>query len=99
MTETITTAGAENRLCLEEFELSENAINTIATIMGFTLTDLNEEKRKENKDEKKIQELEEKFFEMGRERLEIYSGNTEMKQSVIERYSDYIRERVVRAGQ
>jgi hypothetical protein len=87
----------EDRLCLEEFELSEDAINTIATMMGFTIADIMLEKKKENPDEKRVKELEEKLSKISDERQEIYFGNVEMKHSVIERYSEYIRERVANA--
>jgi pullulanase/glycogen debranching enzyme len=94
---TVTTERAKDRLCLEEFELSEDAINTVSTMLGFTLTDLLAEEEKENPDKKIIEELKEKLSKIYDERLEIYGGNTEMKYSVIERYSDYIRERVANA--
>jgi hypothetical protein len=87
----------KDRLCLEEFELSEDAINTVSTMMGFTMTDLIAEEKKKNPDQKRIEELEEKLSVIYDERQEVYGGNSEMKRSVIERYSDYIRERVSNA--
>ena len=87
----------KDRLCLEEFELSEDAINTVSTMMGFTSTDIIREKEKENPDKMKIEELEESYSRLYDERQEVYFGNMEMKHSVIKRYSEYIRERVSNA--
>jgi pullulanase/glycogen debranching enzyme len=88
---------AEDRLCFDEFELSEDAINAVSTMMGFTLTDLIAEEEKENPDKKRIEELEEKLSKIYDERMEVYGGNIEMKHSVIERYMPYIRKRVANA--
>ncbi|MDR0356244.1 MAG: hypothetical protein LBJ64_11025 [Deltaproteobacteria bacterium] len=88
---------AKDRLRLEEFELTEDAINVVAAMMGFTVTDLLAERAKENPNKEKITELEKKHLALGRERLDVYGGNDEVKRSVIERYSEYIRERVANA--
>jgi hypothetical protein len=87
----------KDRLCLEEFELSEDAINVIATMFGFTIADIVREEEKANPDKLKIAELEKTLDVMYDERQEIYGGNVEMKHSVIERYSEYIRKRVANA--
>jgi hypothetical protein len=85
-------------LGFEKFVLDELAINTVSTMMGFTATDLLNEKHKENPDMKKIREIEEALDVMYSQRQEIYSGNDEIKRSVIECYSPVIRERLENGG-
>jgi hypothetical protein len=86
---------AKDRLCLKEFELNEDAINTVSTMMGFTITDLIAEEESDNPNEQKIETLKKTLRLIGRERQEVYSGNDKMKHSVIERYMPYIRKRIV----
>jgi hypothetical protein len=81
-------------LGFERFALDENAINTIATIMGFTSTDILFEEKKEIPDMAKIEKMRRTLRVMSKERQEIYAGNNEVKRSVIERYMPIIRERM-----
>jgi hypothetical protein len=92
---TITTERAKDRLCLEEFELNEDAINTIATIIGITNTDILNEEERENPDIQKISKLKKDLSRMWKERQDVYlGGSDDMKRHVIERYSPIIRERL-----
>ena len=86
-----------DRLCLEQFALTEDAIATIATMIGFAITELIKEEDKESPDGQKIEELEKTLKIMSGEQQEIYSGNDDVKRYVVERYSPYIRERVANA--
>jgi hypothetical protein len=84
-------------LGLKRFEFDELAISAVSTMMGFTSTDIFNEEKKEKPDQAKIDELRKALIVMRRERQEIYSGNIEVKRSVIERYCPIIRERVSNA--
>lgn len=94
MQETVDKIIDTDPLCFEKFALDENAINTIATILGFTSTDLMNEENKENPDTAKIEELKKSLDVMYDERQEIYFGNDEVKHSVIKRYAPIIREKM-----
>ncbi|MDR3279424.1 MAG: hypothetical protein LBT23_02830 [Synergistaceae bacterium] len=92
-----TTKTEADVFCFEKFAIDEDAINTIATIMGFMSTDIFHEEKKENPDAAKIGEMRRALRVMSRERQDIYSGNDEVKRSVIERYTPIIRERLANA--
>jgi cupin superfamily acireductone dioxygenase involved in methionine salvage len=97
---TTVTATAEKQadiLGMDYFDRHESAINTIATIMGFTVTDLIAERNKENPDRQKIEELEKAYDHMSDERQAIYGGDEYVMQSVEERYAPIIRERLANA--
>jgi hypothetical protein len=83
----------KDRFCFEDFELSEAAIDTIATMIGTTITDIVAEENRNIPDKQKIKLLRESLFAMSNEQQEIYKGNNEMKHSVIERYSTVIQKR------
>jgi hypothetical protein len=87
----------KDRLCLEEFQLSEAAIETIAAMIGTTITAVVAEQDRESPNEQKIRELKDTLRAMGKERQEIYKGNDEMKRSVITRYTPVLRERFAHA--
>jgi hypothetical protein len=94
------TATAEEKadpLGFEHFAKSESAINTIATMMGFTNTDRLIERGKENPDNEKIEELSKAIIAMGKERQAIYGGDEDTMRSVEERYAPIIRVRVANA--
>jgi hypothetical protein len=78
----------------KRFEFDELAISTISTMMGFTMTDIFNEEKNGNPDKAKIDKLEKALIVMSRERQEIYSGNMEIKRSVIERYCPILRKRM-----
>jgi hypothetical protein len=86
-----------DRLQLEHFAKSESAVNTISTIMGFTVTDLITERHKPNLNKQKIEELEKALDIISDERQAIYGGDENIMQLAEERYVPIIRERLENA--
>jgi hypothetical protein len=72
----------------------ETALAGVCLMMGFILKDKMLEKQKENPDFNKIKALESQFHSYYKEREEIYSGNKEIIQKVINIYAPIIRSRL-----
>ena len=99
MTMPATTEKEADRFCFEDFGLREDAINTIATILGFTHTDIMNEKKKDNPDPQKIERLEADLDRMWKERDDVYfDWSDDAKHYVIDSYSPIIRARLEQTG-